>query len=225
MATKRAVWNKFGRYFSACVIAAFFLPFFGVSCDGMDVVTVSGADMVGGCRPGGMITEAEDQQERQGHKRHRDDDSPDADSDTASSSHHHGGSMDMEVGNVSREPLVIVALVLAIGLFAASWLRKAVGAKASFGAAAALLVMLVVVYFKVGGELKDAVAEEAKNTPKSMAKDVHVSAGGRYGLWLEALLLGSILYMSGRAMREVDDGPSLPPAQALPPPSAPPPAA
>jgi hypothetical protein len=56
-----------------------------------------------------------------------------------------------------------------------------------------------------------------------MAKDVHVSAGGRYGLWLEGLLLGSILFMTARAMREAEDAPGLPPAQALPPPSAPPP--
>ena len=55
--SKRVVWKRFGRISSAVIVACFFLPFFGVSCAGMDMVTASGVDMVGGCRPGGLLME------------------------------------------------------------------------------------------------------------------------------------------------------------------------
>jgi hypothetical protein len=198
MASRRSTWNSIGKYFSALVIAAFFLPFFGVSCDGMDVVTVSGADMVGGCRPGGLISEAEDQ----------------ADSEMGGRRSRGGGMSDIKVDKVEREPLAIVALALIVLGFAAAWIKTRQGLMASFGLSIATLGVLVGLWLKVGGELRDAIADQKLGgLGGEMKKDVKIDAGGRYGLWLSGLLLVSIAVMTGRAMREHDipDAPPGPP--------------
>ena len=206
MASKRSTWNSIGKYFSALVIAAFFLPFFGVSCDGVDVVTVSGADMVGGCRPGGLIADAEDQ----------------ADEMEGGSRRSRGGGMsDMKVDKVEREPLAIVAIALIVLGFVAAFVKSKQGLMASFGLSIATIGVLVGLYLKVGGDLKDAIAKEklGGEMGESMKRDVKISAGGRYGLWLSGLLLLSIAIMTGRAMREPENMPDLP----VPPPGPPPP--
>ncbi len=214
MASKRVLWNKVGRYFSALVIAAFFLPFFGVSCDGMEVITVSGADMVGGCKPGGMIAEME---KEEGNKRSKRMSDPDMDGTRESSK----GGMSGHVDNVEREPLALVALALAIAGFAVAWLRSRKGLTISFGVAIATIGVLVGLWVKVGGDLREAVDKEAlgKSSSSRMTKDVKINAGGRYGLWLAGILLVSIAVITGRAMRE-PDGPDLNPP--LPPPVTPP---
>ena len=215
MASKRVLWNKIGRYFSALVIAAFFLPFFGVSCDGMEVITVSGADMVGGCKPGGMISEMEKEEGRQ--RKSRMDD-PDMDGTRESKK----GGMSGHVDNVEREPLAMVALALAIAGFAVAWLRSRKGLTISFGVAIATIGVLVGLWVKVGGDLREAVDKESlgkTNTSSRMTKDVKIDAGGRYGLWLTGILLVSIAVITGRALRE-PDGPDLNPP--LPPPASPP---
>lgn len=198
MASKRRTWNSIGKYFSALVIAAFFLPFFGVSCDGMDVITVSGADMVGGCRPGGLISEAENQ----------------ADSEMGGSrrSRGGGGMSDIKVDKVEVEPLAIVALALIVLGFGAAFVKSRQGLMASFGLSIATLGVLVGLWIKVGGELRTAIDEQKMGgLGGEMKKDVKVSAGGRYGLWLSGLLLLSIAIMTGRAMREPENMPDLPP--------------
>jgi hypothetical protein len=175
MASKRVLWNKIGRYFSALVIAAFFLPFFGVSCDGMEVITVSGADMVGGCKPGGMIAEMEKEEGRQRKKRM---DDPDMDGTGESKQ----GGMSGHVDNVEREPLAMVALALAIVGFAVAWLRSRKGLTLSFGVAIATIGVLIGLWVKVGGTLREAVDKEAlgkTNTSSRMTKDVKIDAGGR----------------------------------------------
>ena len=215
MASKRVLWNKIGRYFSALVIAAFFLPFFGVSCDGMEVITVSGADMVGGCKPGGMISEMEKEEGRQ--RKSRMDD-PDMDGTRESKK----GGMSGHVDNVEREPLAMVALALAIAGFAVAWMRSRKGLTISFGVAIATIGVLVGLWVKVGGDLREAVDKEAlgkTNASSRMTKDVKIDAGGRYGLWLSGILLVSIAVITGRALRE-PDGPDLDPP--LPPPVTPP---
>ena len=215
MASKRVLWNKIGRYFSALVIAAFFLPFFGVSCDGMEVITVSGADMVGGCKPGGMMSEMEKEEGRQRTKRM---DDPDMDGTRESKK----GGMSGHVDNVEREPLAMVALALAIAGFAVAWLRSRKGLTISFGVAIATIGVLVGLWVKVGGDLREAVDKESlgkTNTSSRMTKDVKIDAGGRYGLWLTGILLVSIAVITGRALRE-PDGPDLNPP--LPPPASPP---
>ncbi|MBL0214187.1 MAG: hypothetical protein IPQ07_09890 [Myxococcales bacterium] len=217
MASKRVLWNKVGRYFSAIVIAAFFLPFFGVSCDGIEVITVSGADMVGGCKPGGMIAEAEKEEGRQ-RKRHSDDGEMDGGGGGGMK-----GGLGGHVDNVEREPLAIVAMVLAIAGFAAAWMRNKKGMLASFGIAIVTIGVLVGLWIKVGGTLKEAVDKEAlgKSGGGRMTKDVKIDAGGRYGLWLSGLMLLGIAGITGRALREPENAPSEAPPIA-PPPIAPP---
>lgn len=214
MARKRVLWNKLGRYFSAFVIAAFFLPFFGVSCDGMEVLTISGADMVGGCKPGGMITEMEKEQGRQREDRLE---NPDMDGTGESSK----GGMSGHVDNVEREPLALVALVLAIAGFGVAWIRSRKGLTISFGLAIATVGVLVGLWLKVGADLREAVEKDQKSsgTTGGMKKDIKIDAGGRYGLWLAGILLVSIAVITGRALRE-PDGPDLDPP--LPPPVTPP---
>ena len=68
----------------------------------MDVITVSGTDMVGGCKPGGAHRRPERRTRRPRHE-------------TADG--------DIKIENVKREPLAIVALVLAIAVFGFSWVR------------------------------------------------------------------------------------------------------
>jgi len=208
MASKRSTWNSIGKYFSALVIAAFFLPFFGVSCDGVDVVTVSGADMVGGCRPGGLISEAEDQAD---------------DMDGSPRMRGGGGMSSMKVDKVEREPLAIVALALIVLGFVAAFVKSKQGLMASFGLSIATLGVLVGLWLKVGGDLKDAIAKEkiGGEMGESMKRDVKIDAGGRYGLWLSGLLLLSIAIMTGRAMREPETMPGAPPAPPMPPPPGP----
>ena len=208
--SKRVLWNKVGRYFSAVVIAAFFLPFFGVSCEGMDVITVSGADMVGGCKPGGMITDMEKEEGNRGRKHDVDDD----DHSSANAPRHRGGDggLDMKVDKVEVEPIAIIAMALALGLFGAAWVRSRKGMTASLALSIACIGALVALYIKVGGELKDAVDKEtlAKSEGK-MAKDVKVNAGGRYGLWLSFAMLAGCAYITGRALRETGELPTDPP--------------
>ena len=189
------------------MIAAFFLPFFGVSCDGVDVITVSGADMVGGCRPGGLISEAENQAEDMGE---------------GSPRMRGGGMSDIKVDKVEREPLAIVALALIVLGFVAAFVKTKQGLIASFGLSIATLGVLVGLWLKVGSDLKDAIAKETLGGEmgESVKRDVKVSAGGRYGLWLSGLLLLSIAIMTGRAMREPENMPLPPPG---PPPPGPPP--
>lgn len=212
MASKRATWNKLGKYFSAIVIAAFFLPFFGVSCEGMEVVTVSGADMVGGCKPGGMISEMEKQEGRA-----RRDTGIDENDSTGG-----GGSMSDSMGaatsNVEREPLAIVALVLIVLGFGAAWVRTRTGLIASLALAIATLGVLVGLWLKVGGDLKEAVDKETLGKADGMKRDVKIDAGSRYGLWLSGIMLLTIIGFTARALREPENMPDAPP---MPPPPGP----
>jgi hypothetical protein len=57
MAISRGLRSKAPRILSGLVIGCFFLPFFGISCDGFDVITISGADLAGGCTPSSSITD------------------------------------------------------------------------------------------------------------------------------------------------------------------------
>jgi len=216
MASKRVLWNKVGRYFSAIVIAAFFLPFFGVSCDGMEVITVSGADMVGGCKPGGMIAEMEKEEGRQ-RKRHADGD------DLGAGGGERQGGIGGHVDNVEREPLAMIALALALAGFGLAWVRSRKAMTGSLVVAIATLGVLVGLWIKVGGQLHDAVDKEklgkesGSSRANELTKDSRIDAGGRYGLWLTGLMLVGIAGITARALREPDAPDAPPPA---PPPTA-----
>jgi hypothetical protein len=183
MASKLSWWHKGGRFISGLVIALFFLPFFGVSCQGMEVITVSGADMVGGCRPGGLATETKS-----------------------------GGSSEssIKVSNVDREPIAIVALLLAIAVFATAWVRTRGALIAACALAFVGFAAIGALYVVVGGKLTDSVADATKKdtggsgAANSMAKDVmkDIDAGSRFGLWMTALGFLAMGTLTALALRE-----------------------
>jgi hypothetical protein len=198
--SKRGLWFKFGRFITGLTIACFFLPFFGVSCQGMDVVTFSGADMVGGCKPGGLIADAESQAKSMG-----------------MGGHSEGMSAKEEkpVPTTPREPLAIVALVAALAVFGLSWVRTR---KAMLGAVVLSVVSLGAVaglYIKVGGDLKADVdkemhkkkgdspeAELGSEMSKQMMKEMPIESGARMGLYATCLLLIAGAALCGMALKE-----------------------
>jgi hypothetical protein len=219
MASKLELWNKAGRFLSAAVVVAFFLPFFGISCQGMDIVRFSGADMVGGCKPGGMIAEAEGEIGKMG-----------------------GSSYGGEMPGVERKPLAMVAMgaaVLACGL---AWAMR--GKRQALLATFALALVgtgaMVGLYVTITGELTDM----AKKPPGSGAasdddglagglereasrelEKIDVDAGARFGFWLTSAGFISILVITGLALRERPGtvAGAAPPSGGYPPPGYPPP--
>ncbi len=201
--SKLRLWRRFGRISSAVILVCFFLPVFGVSCGGMDVVTVSGTDMVGGCRPGGLLVDAQDKE-----KHHAK--SMDADDDVG------GGDMDIKIDNVDREPLAIVALALCVALLAVSFLRTRGALVGAVLLSIAALGTLGGLWFKVTKKIDDDIADMDKKDPgaqdpESLAlkskldKDMKVDAGSRYGLWLVALGLLGTAVVTGLALKERED--------------------
>jgi hypothetical protein len=202
--SKREVWFKFGRFISGITIACFFLPFFGVSCAGMDAITVSGADMVGGCKPGGLAVDAQEQKQKE---RVAGEDSPG----------------DIEIENVPREPLAIAALGLALVVAGLSWVRTRGATIGALALSIACIGALAGLYIKVGGDIDKEVAAKTKvpeteggRMAQDMMKDMKIEAGSRYGLWITVAGLLGVAVLSGRALKETDP-PHMPPARAIPP--------
>lgn len=178
MASKRTLWTKLGKFISGLVIACFFMPFFGVSCDGMDVVTVSGADMVGGCKPGGLIAAAEEGEMQ-------------------------GGSLDAKIEKVDREPLAIVALAVVVLAFGATLMKTRTAVIAALALSLAALGALGGLYVKVKGDMGEMVDKELQSKSAGrMTADAKVDAGGRLGLWGAGLGLLALAALSGLALRE-----------------------
>jgi hypothetical protein len=196
MVAKRSKWSKLGKYVSAAVIVCFFLPFFGISCDGMDVITISGADMVGGCKPGGLITAAEEDGKVE------------------------GGSIETKIDNVAVEPFAIGALALVVIMFGLSFVASRNALRSTLIVAVLAIGMLVALYVKMRGDMMEAVEKESASMANStMTKDVDVSAGGRFGLWLAGIGLLSVIGMTASAMRKKPEATPevVPPPDAMPP--------
>lgn len=173
MATsKLTLWHKAGRFITGLVVVCFFLPFFGVECKGMDVVHVSGADLVYGGKPGGMLTE-----ESEGR-----------------------GSAEIKVEKVDVEPLAIVALVLALASFGLAWVRTRQALLGSFVVAILGIASLGALYFKVTGDMKDEINKSTKS--ERVLKEGDVEAGGRMGLWGAILGLLGTAAITGMALKE-----------------------
>lgn len=177
MAAQRSMWNRIGKFVGGLVIVCFFLPFFGVSCDGMDVITISGADMVGGCKPGGLIAAAEDEGQMQ------------------------GGKLETKIDNVDVEPFAIAALVLVLVMFGLSFLASRSATRNALIAAVLSLGLLVALYIKINGAMGDAVEKEARSIKQGrMMSEVNVDAGGRFGLWGVGLGLFAVIGMTASAL-------------------------
>jgi hypothetical protein len=197
--SKRDLWFKFGRFITGVTIACFFLPFFGVSCEGMDVINFSGADMVGGCKPGGLIADAQDQK---------------------GMGEGGGDEMgDVKITNVEREPLAIAALALALVVAGLSWVRSRGAMIGAFALSLACIGALAGLYIKVGGDLDKAIDAELtkKGAGSQMMKETKVEAGSRFGLWLTVAGLLGVAGLTGLAMKEKEG------FSALQPPPGPPP--
>ncbi|GEM_PF-6780283 len=205
---KKSPWAKFGKALHIVVVAAFFLPFFGVSCadkdmpgESMDIITISGTDMAFGCAPGGLASEAKDQSERGGMT---------------------GGSLDMKIDKVPIEPLAIIALLLAVGGVLVAFLAK--GRNAIMGSLIASVLCLgavIGIYFKVGGEIKNDIAAKMKDDieKSSMMRGSTVDSGGRMGLWISLGCLAGCIALSAMALKDRDS--ALPTARVVPPGDAP----
>lgn len=194
MASRLTLWHKAGRFFSGLVIAVFFLPFFGVSCQGIDVISVSGADMVAGCRPGGLAAEVAEQ-----------------------GNHRSAEFRNVSVGHVPHEPHAIVAFVLAVVVFATAWVRTRPALVAacvmSFSGFMALGGLWFEVSSKLNAEITQATSKDktapriVRNIEKNIAHDVE--AGSRFGLWLTAFGLLGIGALTFLALRERIPGDSI----------------
>jgi hypothetical protein len=174
------------------------------------MITASGADMVGGCRPGGMVMEAADQQKQRHH-------AMDGDDGAAAT-----GNMDMDlkIDKVDREPLAIVAMALCIALLAVSLLRTRGAMLGAMILSIAALATLGGLYGKVKTKINDDIAEMDKKDPgaqdpeskafkKKLVKDMEIDAGGRYGLWIVMLGLIGTAVVIGMALKEKDEGQGL----------------
>lgn len=183
MASKRKLWNRFGRVFSGLVIACFFLPFFGISCDHIDVVQISGADMVAGCKPGGLLASQKEHE---------------------SAKHSEEGSV--EVQNVPREPLAIAAFACAVIAFVLAWKRTRSALLGACGVSIVGIGLLIALFFKFGADLESQLSDDMKHqSDMKLVKKDEVSSGGRYGLWITAFGLLTIAGVTGMALREPED--------------------
>lgn len=189
--SKRDLWFKLGRFITVVTLACFFLPFFGVSCDGLDVVHVSGADMVGGCKPGGIATEPTKEIGDGGRQ----------------------GKPVVEVDNVPREPLAIAAFALALVVAGLSWVRSRRATIAAFALSIASIGALAGLYVKLRGDLDDRVVQQVSRESASnvIMKDAVIESGTRFGLWLTLGGLIGIAALSGLAAREQEHAPGGPP--------------
>jgi hypothetical protein len=212
MGSKLVLWQKAGRFFTAVVVLCFFLPFFGISCNGMEVVKVSGADMVGGCQPGGMINELDDKMGELGGSTY-------------------GGGMP----GVDREPFAIAAMALALAGFGLAWSRRRQALLAGAVVAALGIASLVGLWVVMNDKLSDTSELSKKagggnmdDFSGEMAKDVKVDSGARMGFWLTLLGFAGIAALTIAALREKEGGvspqsagyPPAPPGGGYPPPPA-----
>ena len=188
-----ARWHGLGKWISGIVVLCFFLPFFGVSCDGVDVVHFSGTDMVAGCAPGGMMVDMAEQGEAKHGGR--------------------GGDMTMEakIDKVDVEPLAIVAFAAALIGFASAW-KRSKGARAlSLAFALVSLGALGGMFVTVKSKLDDQIADQNKakkgGLEHEMKKDVKIEAGVRFGWFVTAFGLLTLAALAGSALKQGEDPP------------------
>jgi len=181
--SKRGLWFKLGRFVTGVTIACFFLPFFGISCNGTDVVHMSGADLAGGCKPGGMLVDAQEKPDKSAMQ---------------------GG--EIKVDNVPREPLAIVALALALVVAGLSWVRTRGAMVGACALSVVCIGALIGLWLKVGGNLDEQVEQQAKRDTSGgqMMKDVKIESGPRFGLFISIGGLLGAAVLSGLALAERD---------------------
>lgn len=210
-----ARWNSLGKYFSIVVVLCFFLPFFGVSCKGMDVIHVSGADMVGGCAPGGLAVEAAKDQGM--------DDMP-------KGKHSKDNDLGIDVSKgTDRVPLAIVAMACSILLAGAAFMRGKSGLMLAVVFGLAGIGSMIGLYITMSREMTTMVDEQKKGKDdlgaskmaREMEKEMDIDAGARWGFWLTLFGMAGVAGMAAAALKKgVDDPLPPPPQQVAPPPMA-----
>jgi len=184
MGSKLDLWHKAGRIVTAVVVLCFFLPFFGVSCNGMEVVKVSGADMIGGCKPRGMINDVADRMESLGGEGGQ------------------GGTMP----GVDIEPFAIGALVLALAGFGLAWSRKRQALLAACITAALGVAAMAGLWVTMNGKLNDETDKvmdaERGGLGRGLQSEANIDAGSRFGFWLTTLGFLGIAALTATALRE-----------------------
>lgn len=204
-------WRLAGRWIGILMVLCFFMPFFGISCAGQELVSISGMDMVYGGKPGGLLADGGDMGGGMG-----------------------GGEMDMKVGNVDPEPLAIAAFACALIVAVLAWVRKKQATMAAAVLAFAGLGAMVGLKVVVGGKLEDkssqgmkaqqpertgdsfedGMKEMATDMGNEMSRKLDIDAGTRMGFWIVCILL----VVSGvfAALGLKDPGPSASPPMAAP---------
>ncbi len=205
--------TKVTRFLTPAVVLCFLLPFFGISCDGVELITISGTDMVGGCKPGGMLSEMGDDEDRPGRSR--------------------GGSMSGKVENVKVEPLAIAAFALALIATGLAWVRTRQALLAACIVAFLGVGVMAGLYIKVMGDMKAAAEKGAKPKEKPPSPDGQinldldmeskmkgkVSIDSKFGFWLATLGFIAVGTLTALALKQ-KQGPPAPETVAPPPPAA-----
>ncbi len=178
-------WRVAARWIGIGLVLFFFLPFFGVSCAGQEIISISGTDMVWGGKPGGLLAEGMGGEM--------------------------GGETETKVENVKPQPLAIAAFACALIVASLAWVRKKGAVMGGAIAAAVGFAAMIGLYATFGGDLQDKADQGvmAQQEPKptsddpmaagmeDMARDMgnaiqkdlpKIEAGARMGFWMVSLL-------------------------------------
>jgi hypothetical protein len=198
-------WHKAGRFVTGVVVLCFFLPFFGVSCAGVDIVSISGADLVGGCQPGG------------------DDMGGDADIEVTKAPVEPLAiiSLVLVVGAagfawVRTRKALIASLVLSIAA-----IGSLAGLYIKFGGELKDQVQAQLIEKERAKQPEGGPAGELDREVSKVLRQIDV--GGRMGLWAAFLLLAASAGLAGMALKDKTPSVAAAAPAAPPPPGYPPP--
>ncbi len=207
-------WRLAGRWISLVMMLCFFLPFFGISCAGQELVTISGMDMVYGGEPGGLLAEG-----------------------SSMGGGDMGGEMDMKVGKIDPEPLAIAAFACALLVTVLAWVRKKQAAIAAavlaFGGLGAMIGLKIQVGGKLedqaeigmkkqnpeptGDSMEDGMRDMASDMGNDVMKKVDIDAGTRMGFWVVCFFLVMCGVFAAFGVSDPGPSASAPPAAGGPP--------
>lgn len=201
MAKIRRFFSRFGSVFSGVVVVAFFLPFFNITCAGIDVLHWSGFDMVHGGKPAGQIVEmAEGMKKEFGDK---------------DQTKKKKKKKEKEIGGVPVRALAIVAFGAALVMFGLGFVkrRQAVIACAVLGVVGfgSLIGLYVQVKADVMGDNRIAAEKPEKITPMAdqaqavVDKAPKVEFGTDIGFWVANLGFLAVAVLGFLAAREPDE--------------------
>jgi hypothetical protein len=180
--SKLTWWRKGGRFLTGLVVLCFFLPFFGVSCRGFDVVTISGMDMVGGCKLDARGASA--------------DELPKAEVEPLAIIAVACAVVGFGLAWVKTRGALIGALVVSI---------------AGLGALGGLYFKVKSNLDDAVEKELDKKGEKGGDTSRTEAKimeEMDLDVGARMGLWLTALGMVSVAGLAGMALKDTSGGPA-----------------